>query len=418
MRLKAGALIALRNADAAVLNARLGCIQVSVMDIRGMILIDSAGAAFESGFAVSPSVLPGLIDVVGKSALQRTAERLNQFGVSHITAVIEGQSFDGWLKPLNCVSQIVAPPDRFWRAAETAFNELVQAGAELVVLVRLGAYAEIDFESMVQFHLDGHCRVSQAARGGRPMDIFCISASRRNDAASLFRSRLTRCRSDCPLFEAAGYFNGLAEPLDLRQFAIDILTLQTQTAPAGEEVRPGVWTAPRAQIEKGARVLAPAFVGSFARVRSGAVITRCSSIEHHAQVDCGTVVENSTVLPYCSLGAALELAHSVAGFSHVWNLRRNCAVGISDKKLLRHLSDTSGSRLLVSAAEFFTYVPRQFWRGIFGHSDQKQPDLNTALRQTSPTLGSASGYRAHACDTEAANEFPSNFVVARTHGNQ
>jgi hypothetical protein len=417
LRLKAGALIALRNA-AVVLNALLGCVRVMVMDIRGMILIDSASAAFESGFALSPCVLPGLIEVVGKSALHRTAERLNQFGASQITAVIEGQSFDGWLKPLNGVSQTVAPPDRFWRAAENAFNDLVQAGAELVILVRLGAYSEIDFESMVQFHLDGHCRVSQAARGGQPMDIFCISASRRNDAASLFRSHLTRCRSDCPLFEDAGYFNALAEPLDFRQFAIDILTLQTQTAPAGEEMRPGVWTAPRAQIEKGARVLAPAFVGSFARIRSGAVITRCSSIEHHAQVDCGTVIENSTVLPYCSLGAALELAHSVAGFSHVWNLRRDCAVEIGDKKLLRHLSDTSGNRLLVSAAELITYLPRQFWRGIFGQPARPQPDLNTALRQTSPTLGSASGYRAHACETEAANEFPSTFVVARTHGNQ
>jgi hypothetical protein len=417
LRLKAAALIALGNA-AAVLNKLLECIRVNVMDIRGMILIDSASAAFESGFALSPCFIPGLVEVVGKSALQRTAERLNQFGVSQIAAVIEGQSSDCWLKPLNGVLQTVAPPDRFWRAAETAFNDLVQAGAELVILVRIGAYAEIDFESMVQSHLDGHCRVSQASRNGRAIDIFCISASRRNDAASLFRSHLTRCRSDCPLFEAGGYSNPLAGPLDLRQFAIDILTLQTQTAPAGEQIRPGVWTAARAQIEKGARVLAPAFVGSFARVRSGAVITRCSSVEHHAQVDCGTVVENSSVLPYCSLGAALELAHSVAGFSRVWNLRRDCAVEIADSKLLRHLSETSGNRLLVSAAELVAYLPRQFWRGIFGQPARPQPDLNAALRQTSPTLGSASGYRAPACDTEAANEFPSNLVVARTHGNQ
>jgi hypothetical protein len=387
------------------------------MDIRGLVLIDSARAAFENGSALSPRLVPGLIDVVGKSALQRTAERLNQFGVSQITAVIEGQPSSP-LTPLKGVAQAVALPERFWRAAENAFNDLVQAGAELVLMVRLGAYAEIDFENMVQAHIDGHCRVSQAARNGQPMDIFCISASRRNDAASLFRSQLTRCRSDCPLFEHDGYFNPLAAPVDLRQFAIDILTLQTQTAPDGVQVRPGVWTAPRAQIEKGARVLAPAFIGSFARVRSGAVITRCSSIEHHAHVDCGTIVENSTVLPYCSLGAALELAHSVAGFSHVWNLRRGCGVEVGDKKLVRHVPATSGNRLLVSAAELVAYLPKQFWRGIFGQPASPQPDLHTALRQTSPTLGSASGYRAPACDSEAANEFPSNLVVARTHGNQ
>ncbi|HEX5435326.1 MAG TPA: hypothetical protein VFY05_13895 [Candidatus Angelobacter sp.] len=364
-----------------------------------------------------PWFLPGLIDVAGKSPLQRTAERLKKFGISQTAGVIEAPPYEGTSKSAITGSQVLVPPDRFWRAAENAFNDLVQAGAELVVLVRLGAYAEIDYDNMIQAHLDGHCRVSQATQNGSRLDIFCISASRRNDAASLFRSRLTRCRSDCPLFEHSGYVNALADALDLRQFAIDILTLQTDTAPAGEQVRPGVWTARRAQIEKGARVLAPAFIGSFARVRSGAVITRCSAVEHHANVDCGTVVENSTVLPYCSLGAALEVAHSVAGYSHIWNLRRSCAVRISDAKLLRSVAG-SGNRVMVSAAKLITYLPRQFWRGVFGQPVSPRPDLNAALRQTSPTLGSASGYRAPACDTQAANEFPSNLVVARTHGNQ
>jgi hypothetical protein len=250
------------------------------------------------------------------------------------------------------------------------------------------------------------------------VELFCISASRRNDAASLFRSKLTHCRSDCPQFENFGYLNPLADSLDLRQFAIDILTLKTETSPAGEQIRPGVWAASRAQIEKGARVLAPAFIGACARIRSGAVITRCSSIEHHAQVDCGTVVENASLLPYSYIGAALELAHSVAGFSCIWNLRRDCAVRISDSKLLRHLVASSRNRLLSSTAELVTYLPKQFWRGIFGPSPAPNPDLNNALRQTSPSLGAAAGYRAPACDSQAANEFPSNFVVARTHGNQ
>jgi len=390
---------------------------VSVMDIRGLILIDSTSLAFQNDSPSLPWFLPGLIDVAGKSPLQRTAERLGKFGISQVSAVIEGQPYDGAPKPAMDGAHVVAPPDRFWRAAEIAFNDLVQAGAELVILVRLGAYAEIDYECMIQFHLDRQCRVSQATQSGSTLDIFCISASRRNDAASLFRSRLTRCRSDCPLFEHSGYVNALAGALDLRQFAIDILTLRTDTAPAGEQIRPGIWTASPAQIEKGARVLAPAFIGAFARVRSGAVITRCSSIEHHAHIDCGTVVENSTVLPYGSLGAALELAHSVAGYSHIWNLRRNCAARIFDSKLLRHV-EASGNRLLVATAELIAYLPRQFWRGIVGQPASPQPNVNAALRQTSPTLGSASGYRAPACDTQAANEFPSNFVVARTHGNQ
>jgi len=387
------------------------------MDIRGLVLVNSERTA-GSDHAQSPSFLPGLTDVVGMTALQRIAERLQKFGVFPVTAVVEGHSGSVGPKVLSGVNSVMSPGDRFWRAAESAFNDLAQAGAELVILIKLGTYAEVDFDSMVQFHLDHHCRVSQAAHDGEMLEIFCISASRRNDAASLFRSGLTKCRTECPAFEHFGYTNSLGSALDLRQFAIDILTLRTETSPAGDQIKPGVWAASRAQIEKGARVLAPAFIGSFARVRSGAVITRCSSIEHHSHIDCGTVVENSTVLPYSSVGAGLELAHSVAGFSRIWNLRRECAVHIRDEKLLRHIAATSGNRLMASAAEFVTFLPRQFWHGIAGRPKAPEPDLNAALHHTSPSLRKASGYRAPACDTEAANEFPPNLVVARTNGNQ
>lgn len=387
------------------------------MDIRGLVLVNSADGNSEHHAPAAP--LPyGLTEVVGKTPLQRVAERLQKFGSYPVTAVIEGLAYSAALKPVRGLTTVTTAPDRFWRSAENAFNDLAQSGAELVILVRLGAYAELDFEKLVQFHIDGHCRVSQVAHRAQPLEIFCISASRRNDAASLFRSQLTKCRTESPLFDHFGYTNFLASALDLRQLAIDILTLKTDTAPSGEQIKPGVWVAAGAQIEKGARVLAPAFIGSRARVRSAAVITRCSSIEQYAQVDCGTVVENSSVLPYCSVGAGLELAHSVAGFAYIWNLRRACTVQITDEKLVRHIAATSGNRLLASAADLVTYVPRQFWRGVVGQRKVQQPDLNTALRETSPTLGKASGYQAPACDTTAANEFPPNLAVARTNGNQ
>jgi hypothetical protein len=388
-----------------------------MMDIRGLVLVNSASVDPED-HAQSPPCLFGLTDVVGKTPLQRVAERLHQFGISPITAVFEAPPYSVAANAPEGLTPVFTSGDRFWRSAENAFNDLAQAGAELVFVIRVGAYAELDFEKMVQFHIDHHCRVSQVAHDGQPLEMFCVSASRRNDAASLFRSQMTRCRSECPLFDHSGYTNRLASAFDFRQFAIDILTLRTDTAPAGHEIKPGVWVAPGGQIEKGARVLAPGFIGSRARVRSGAVITRCTSIERHAQVDCGTVVENSTVLPYCAVGAGLELAHSVAGFAQIWNLRRTCAVQITDQKLLRHIAATSGNRLLASAADFLTYVPRQFWRGLSGQRKVRQPDLNAALRQTSPTLGKTSGYQAPACDSAAANEFPSNLAVARTHGNQ
>src|ERR1051326_224511 len=340
------------------------------MDIRGLLLVNSKDVR-ENDLAFLASGPLGLVDIAGKSALERMAERLLQYGITPVTAIVEDGPAAGTpalASGLNCVS---SPPDRFWRIAENAFTDMAQSGSELVVLVRLGAYAEIDFEKVVQAHLDRGSRVSQVSHGGHKLDIFCISASRRNDAASLFRSQLSRCRSECPLIEGAGYLNFLADARDLRQFAIDILTQKTQTRPAGEEVKPGVWMSRKAILEKGARVLAPAYIGAYARVRTGAVITRCSAIEHHAQVDCGSVIENSTVLPYCYLGAGLDLAHSVAGMRQVANLRRDVTVEVPDPKLVDLISATSGKNFLHSAAEFLPYLPRVAMQGIF---NGKQPE--------------------------------------------
>jgi hypothetical protein len=388
------------------------------MDIRGLLLVNS-GNLREDDSAFLASGPLGLLDIVGKSALERMAERLQRFGITPLTAIVENGTLPvagGRATPsgLTCVA---TTPDRFWRAAESAFNDMAQSGAELVVLVRLGAYAEIDFEKLVQVHLDHGSRVSQVSHGDHKLDIFCISASRRNDAASLFRSQLNRCRSECPLVAASGYLNLLADPRDLRQFAIDILTQRTQTCPAGEEVRPGVWMSRKAIVEKGARVLAPAYIGAYARVRTGAVITRCSSVEHHAQIDCGSVVENSTLLPYCYLGAGLDLAHSVAGMRQVANLRRDVTVEVPDRTLLDLISATSGRNLLQSAAEFLIYLPRMAMHGMLTGGKPAEPDLNEALRKTSPALGGAGGYETPACDSDAAQKFP-NMIVARRYGHQ
>jgi hypothetical protein len=377
------------------------------MDIRGLILIDAPQAADE-GLAFSWTPM-ALLDVAGINPLDRLGERLQRDGVWPVTVVVGGNSSDRRHGPLPPGTVWhTAIPEHFWRVAESAFNDLAESGAECVLLVRLGAYAEIDFAGFVQFHLQGQHRVSQAVGSAEPLEVFCLNASRRNDAASLFRSRLARCRSECETFAHSGYVNPLAGPRDLRQFGIDVLTLNTETAPAGKEIRPGIWVASGASVEKGSRILAPAFIGSSARIRCGAVITRCTAIEHHAQVDCGTVVENSTVLPYSYVGAGLDLAHSVVGMGHIANLRRSVTVEIEDPKLLGQVSALKGRKLLRAASR----LPGRIWRGIFGEARLQPPPLQETLRRPSPALGVA------ACDTEAAGEFASHPAIARRYGNQ
>jgi hypothetical protein len=221
------------------------------------------------------------------------------------------------------------------------------------------------------------------------------------------------------MLEHFGYVNFLGNGGDIRQFAIDILMRQTETCPAGKELKPGVWAGSGAQIERGARILAPAYVGSMARICSGAVITRCSTVEHHAHIDLGTIIENSSVLAYSYVGAGLDLAHSVTGRASIANLRRGATVAVPDHKLVAALAESSARKLFSSASEFVSYLPRQVWRGLWGEKT-RVPDLQATLHQTSPALGNAAGYEASACNTEAANEFhpTPTLAVARPNGNQ
>ena len=372
------------------------------MDIRGLILVNNeAEGEVRLGLKAVPLAL---LDVAGFSPLQRTVKRLESFGISPVTAIVEEApaAFERALVLPTEIECRAAPADRFWRAAENAFGDLVQGGAEIVVLVRLAAYAEIDFEKFIQFHLDRRCRVSRVAHATAALQIFCLSASRRNDAASLFRSGLTRCRSECDSVLDEGYVNPLSDARDLRQLAIDVLTLKTQSRPAGREVRPGIWMGNGARVEKGARVLAPAFVGDSALVRDSAVITRCTAIEHHAQIDCGTIVENCTVLPYARLGAGLDLAHSVAGFGQIVNLRRGAAVEVVDPQILGQVSERIAPRLVGAAIR----LPRRVLRGVNGPARRREPGLGRSPRIVPDS--------AH----ESSAELASNLAIARRYGNE
>jgi hypothetical protein len=117
------------------------------------------------------------------------------------------------------------------------------------------------------------------------------------------------------------------------------------------------------------------------------------------------------------VGAGLDLAHSVAGMGRIVNLCRDVDVEIIDPKLIASVAVGSSKRLLASAADVLTYLPRLAWQGLFSSAQAPQPDLHDTLRQTSPALGNAAGFETSACDTEASHKFP-NMVVARRYGHQ
>jgi NDP-sugar pyrophosphorylase family protein len=390
------------------------------MDVRAIVLVGPP--ADDDGSKERLAGVPlALLDVLGKPMLHRMVERLQAGGIDHVSVICCSGSGDAAqfarLAQLASVRwSFAANDEEMWRLAEQRFSDSAQEGAEVVVALRMGPYAELDFDHFVQYHLDQGARVTAATHDGSEFGIFAISSSRRNDAAFLFRHRFTECRTPCTRYALTGYFNPLAVAADLRLLARDGLFLRNAIRATGKERKPGVWVADGARIDRGARILAPAFIGARARVRAAAVLTRGASIEHHADIDCGSVIEDTNVLPFSCVGAGLDVSHAVVGFRRLYHLKHATEVEFSDPKLVGMSSVYAPVRALASAASLAAFLPTQIFHGFFGKSRREKPmDLPAAVQSPPPALQSPA---LHSSAENKPAEFPSSLAVVRRYGNE
>jgi NDP-sugar pyrophosphorylase family protein len=388
--------------------------EVVTVDVKAILVVTGpdSGASRETLAEVPLALLP----VLGRPVVSYILDRLQRFGVQ-VVAVISEDAPAPYLRPAQRPGVKWIPTGsngNLWRAAEASFSEFAQNGADLVLALRVGAYAELDLEQLVQFHLEQRHRVTCVEDADGPLDMFVISASRRNDAAYMFRHRFASFRTACGRFPFAGYANRLADVRDLRRLATDALGLKTGIVPGGRQIKPGVWLEESARIHRGARILAPAFVGAYSKIRAAVVLTRGAVIEHHSEIDCGTVVENASVLPYTYLGAGLDLSHAVTGFRRVLHLERNVTVEINDPKLVGRAPTAAPLRVLAAAATLAGFLPRHICRGLLSPS----PELPAAVKSPpAPKAPAAIGLESVAAETDRS-DLSANFAVARRYGNQ
>jgi anti-sigma B factor antagonist len=131
------------------------------------------------------------------------------------------------------------------------------------------------------------------------------------------------------------YVNRLIHPRDLRRFAEDSLRGRCESRPAGTQVRPGVWVDEKADVHRKARIVAPAYIGRGAEIKADAVVTRFSTIEKNCCVDCGTVVEDSSILANTNVGIWLDVCNAVVSGNKLFSLGRDAAIEISDMSIVR-----------------------------------------------------------------------------------
>ncbi len=391
------------------------------MELKALILV---GAPLADRAAEDLGTMAGVpfacFDVLGASVLERIAQRLRAAGISQ-GLVISGAGADARPHMERAirkahVESISATDDNFWKSAEDAFEQFRQKGADLVLIVNVGPYVELDYEELIRHHIHKRCRMTSViGTDGEALGNFVVDASRRGDAATLFRSRLRKVRDDCERFVAKGYVNRLRLVAEFRRLALDGLLEKNAVRPVGRELKPGVWVGEGAHIHHKARVLAPAFIGAHSKIRAAALLTRNSVIERHAEVDCGTVVENSTILPYTYVGAGLDIMHSVVGFRRIAHLVRDVEVDVNDSKLVGIPSATAVFRTLGSAAAFFTVLPKQIYSGILRRARKMRPTrLPEAIGKPDSNLATPDVNES--ASNQEAGEFHSSFAVVRRYG--
>jgi carbonic anhydrase/acetyltransferase-like protein (isoleucine patch superfamily) len=292
--------------------------------------------------------------------------------------------------------------------AEDRMEEAFSRRTQAVIVVRAESYFELGSASA----LASCCALPIAQIVGKQsqLDAYWITAAARAQGSDLLRAHLRH--HGIAKSNSATYANMLQSAADLRRLTHDAFQLRLAFRPAGRELKPGVWVGEHATIHRSARVVAPAYIGDYSKVRAAALVTRSSSIEHHCEVDCGTVVQSSNLLPNTYLGAGLELVHSVAGERHIANAAKTRTALIADSRLLDETSSATALRVMKAAGRLASYLPAQIVRGVAGGL-KKQPV------QCAPDIGKtaiATSLPAQAETALAAGLATTR--VTRDHGNE
>lgn len=277
-------------------------------------------------------------DILGQSVVQRTIQRLRDSGISLISVLnSEGHSGKSHAEP--------------W---EKALLDFGRGGVERILLISLGAYSEIDFETLLRFHFESRCPVTNVSDDRGPLGISVIDP-KAFAGETLLRSRLSALLSCSSSYEFTGYSNRLETTADYRRLALHGLAGMCQLKPVGRQTGPGIWIGDGARISKSARILGPAYVGVNSRVRAGAFVAGGSAIERNCDIDCGTVIENSSVLPKTYLGPGLHVSQSVVNGSRLTHLGRNLEVDLAATNLLGWSGNRASRRILETLGSLFTF---------------------------------------------------------------
>ncbi len=269
-----------------------------------------------------------LVDVLGQNLLTRAVGKLQDFVTAAPTVIPEGTS-PGPVLPARS-----AKTTAFITAWEGAVAKYVQQGAGLLLLLRVSSYSDLEYNELLQFHLERRAELTQVYAPDGSLDVALVDTTLLRDTDGAYRRTMSSLIPQQERFFYRGYVNRLNRPQEFRKLVEDGFNGQCGLRPLGTEVGPSIWQGPGAQVDSSAVIAGPVFIGAGTRIAACCTISGASTIERNCEVDCGTTVEQSCILQGAYLGVGLDVRRSIVTSKRLFHLDRNVEVKISDRRLI------------------------------------------------------------------------------------
>lgn len=245
--------------------------------------------------------------VVGKNLVEDWAERIRRIGVQVLS-----------------VTHSANPS----RDKITTARELANQGVKQVLAVSLNSYAEIDLRDLVQFHRQSSSPLTEAFDAEGPLGVEIMTRAS-------FAGTDSPCQEPAGNDDAAKYpFNGYAKrlrsPQLYRDLVSDALRGHCALRPRGSQIDEQVWIGEQTRIAPSVRFFGPCFVGDGAVLHDFVSLGPFSSVENGCRIDCGTTVEQSSVLPNTFLAAGLNVRGSIVDGPRLEQLDSGTVVNLRD----------------------------------------------------------------------------------------
>jgi hypothetical protein len=266
--------------------------------------------------------------VLGNNLGERIFSKLRDAGVTRPTVIAESDASKQLSWPQFSAGGDSGSP---W---EQAIAEWVRGNADVLFLIRASSFTDLDFQELLRFHLERKGALTQVYAADGYLDIAVLNAKVLRDNAVTYKTTLTSLLPQHERFFHRGYVNRLRKPADFMQLIEDALHGRCDLRPAGTEIASGVWVGEDAEMDPSCVLSGPAFVGASTRIGACCTLSPGSAIEHACEVDSGTSIEQSWVLPGTYIGVGLNVRRSVVSNKKIFHLDRNTEVEIPDRRLV------------------------------------------------------------------------------------